>query len=234
MLSQFSFGQIRIIEADPTNQTIKIKNFGTSEIDISSYWICARRSYGQISSMTILNGDFNLSEDEEVEFTSSVTLNSSSSDLGIYSSNSFGSSTAMLDFLQWGQADFSGRENVAVTKGIWETGDFIITSSPYVFTGTGTETGISFWESSVLSINDNSTLNFGVYPNPSSEFVNIQLPSTLTEGKVTVYDFTGKTVGLYEISDINKSFQINHLQTGNYFIKVVSNNEVGIKKFIKK
>lgn len=233
-VNQSSYSQVRITEVNPPSQSIKIKNFGASAIDISSYWICSRIRYGVISNMTILNGDYNLGENEEVEFTSSVDLDNTSADLGLYSvSGSFGSPTAMLDFLQWGAAGI-GRESVAVEKGIWTKGDFISVSSTYEFNGEVSELGLSFWQTSILNIDENIALKFSIYPNPSSEFINVQLPQSMSSGEVTIYNFSGKVVLKEEVYNIKSAIDIDKLSKGNYLLKLVSGDEIGVKQFIKK
>ena len=58
---------------------------------------------------------------------SGFPLNNSVADLGLYETNTFGSASAMQDFVQWGSGG-NGRESVAVGKGIWTAGDFILTA----------------------------------------------------------------------------------------------------------
>ena len=233
LLANFSFGQVRIIEVTPSTNSIKIKNLGSTDEDISSYWICSRIRYDQISDLTIVNGDYNLSPNEEVEFTSDITLNEVSADLGLYSISSFGSSTAMIDFLQWGAGGI-GRESVAVSKGIWAAGDFIDTTTTYEFTGSSTDTGSSFWQSSVLSINAEQNLDFDVYPNPASNNIVIQLPLGEDKIGVTLYDFSGRIVKEAQITTLNNSINIENFISGVYILKVTTSDKLGVKRIIKK
>ena len=70
----------------------------------------------------------------------------SEADLGLYlASGSFGATSAMVDFTQWGSGGH-GRESVAVSKGIWTAGDFVDGNEPYTYNGDGTQNGVSFWE----------------------------------------------------------------------------------------
>jgi len=50
----------------------------------------------------------------------------------------------MVDFTQWGAGGI-GRESVAVTKGIWSTGDFICGSDPFNYIGDGVQNGLNYW-----------------------------------------------------------------------------------------
>jgi len=232
----FSYGQVRIIEVTPSTNSIKIKNLGSTDEDISSYWICSRIRYDQISDLTIVNGDYNLSPNEEVEFTSSITLNETSADLGLYiigAGDSFGSSTAMIDFLQWGAGGI-GRESVAVAKGIWAAGEFINTTTTYEFTGSSSDTGSSFWQSSVLSINAEQNLDFDVYPNPASSNILVQLPLDIDSADVVLYDFSGRKVATAVITSNNNSINIENFISGVYILKVVTADKLGVKRIIKK
>lgn len=233
LFSEVSVSQIRITEVNLSDQKITVKNFGGSTVDISSYWTCSRFGYGELSGMTIVNGDFNLEGGEEVEFSSSVDLNTTSADLGIYSSRSFGSSAAMVDFLQWGAGGI-GRESVAVTKGIWNEGDFISVTAPYKFTGESLETGVSFWETAVLSIEEKDKLSFSIYPNPSSDYINIVTSELSNLNDVIIYDFTGKIIKIEKFNNTDSIINIEDLKAGNYFLKLVSDNKIGFQKIIKK
>jgi len=94
------FGQIRILEVDPGNNRITIKNFGGSTVDISSYRLCARFVYTTNLTSSLESGNLNLAAGETVIL--SWPLNDVSSDLGIYLTSSFASASAMVDFTQWG------------------------------------------------------------------------------------------------------------------------------------
>ncbi|MEM7654978.1 MAG: hypothetical protein AAF399_02520, partial [Bacteroidota bacterium] len=106
---------------------IELKNLGAGMANISGWWICHLFSYSAFSSLTLESGSLNMPPGS-ITVLSGMSLNNTSSDLGIYSTNSFGSSTAMQDFVQWGTGG-QGRESVAVTKGIWTAGDFVPTVS---------------------------------------------------------------------------------------------------------
>ncbi|MEL6653819.1 MAG: hypothetical protein AAFQ87_23735, partial [Bacteroidota bacterium] len=103
---------------------IELKNTGSTMVNVSSWWLCARFAYTQLSNASLtINGNLMMMPGDIVTITG-FGLNDNSSDLGIYSTNSFGSATAMQDFMQYGAGGI-GRENVAVSKGIWTAGDFV-------------------------------------------------------------------------------------------------------------
>ena len=57
----------------------------------------------------------------------------------------FSDADALLDFTQWGRSG-NGRESVAVTKGIWNVGDFRTDAPEYCYIGDGMENGVDFWQ----------------------------------------------------------------------------------------
>ena len=146
--------QLRITMVNPANNTLRIKNFSAAPIDISTYRLCALFEYSNLNdaSVSVISGDFSLSQNEEVvlQWNAMTGFNATSSDLGLYlPTGAFTSAASMVDFVQYG-AGGQGREYVAVAAGIWAVGTFLQTGSgPWVFNGTGTQSGINFWVSAV-------------------------------------------------------------------------------------
>ena len=139
-------GQVRILQVDPQTDEIAIKNFGTAMEDISAYRLCSRFQYTQnlTSAVTTISGSPMLMGGDTLVV--SWSIDDVSADVGLYlGTGSFGSSDAMVDFMQYG-AEGIGRESVANTKAIWTIGDFIAGSGPFSYTGDGSENGVSFWE----------------------------------------------------------------------------------------
>ena len=115
--------QIEINEVDG-NGTVELINNGTSAVDISSYWLCNIPAYTQISNLTVDCGNLNLAAGEIITITGFNSLNENDAELGLYSTNNFGSSTAIVDYLEWGSTGH-GRSSVAVNAGVWTTGEFV-------------------------------------------------------------------------------------------------------------
>lgn len=141
--------QIKFTFIDPQNDEIKIKNFGSSDVDISSYRLCALFSYQtlNLAGVDVLSGDFNLSAGEEVSiaWTAAGGLDPTSSDLGLYlPSGAFSTPSAMVDFFQYGGSG-QGREGVANTAGLWVEGTFLTGSGPWYYIGDGTSSGLPNW-----------------------------------------------------------------------------------------
>lgn len=78
----------------------------------------------------------------------------------------------------------------------------------------------------VLDIEDSWQESFKVFPNPTTEMVNITIPVQ----KVSVYDITGKKV----IDAYDSVFSVKEIDTGIYFISIKTDKGIAIRKLIKK
>jgi hypothetical protein len=224
-----TFRSVRIYRLDPATNSVTLKNFGSSAVNISGYWFCNFPSYGQVSSMT---STVMLNPDEEINIASSVNFAVADGEFGLYSTNSFGSSTAMEDYIQWGSAGHQ-RESVAVAKGIWDANTFINVSPPFEYTGNGSQDGVAFW--STLSINDleqQSTIK--LYPNPSNSVLHIQTQNINSNGTIEVYNLLGKKVLSQQLNSSETSqINVSNWDDGLYLIKISSENGEDTKRFIK-
>ena len=106
--------QVRITEVTISTGNVELTNFGPATVDLSGWRFCHRFSYTSPGG-TIAAG-------VSRQFT--VAFNKTSSDLGLYNSTTFSSTSAMQDFLEWGGGGL-GRESVAASKGIWTAGAFL-------------------------------------------------------------------------------------------------------------
>ena len=138
---------------DSTQDWVELKNTGSDTIDISAWLFCAQFNYSfqTLAGLTLLDGDdLILGPGEIVTLRAWTDLNNTSSDLGLYTSTSFTSPGAMVDYVQWGTPINTGRANVAAAKGIWqETSpgqyDFAPTAGPgesLAFGGTNSGPGL--------------------------------------------------------------------------------------------
>ena len=118
---------------DGGQQRIELWNFGDTTADLGGYQLCASFSYfGFPAGVTIPPGKVIIVHvDEAGEDTGTDIYTGASfralpleSDFGLYMSGSFTDPTQMVDFVQWG-GNGIGRESVAVSAGIWTSGDFV-------------------------------------------------------------------------------------------------------------
>ncbi|MDO5989676.1 T9SS type A sorting domain-containing protein [Flavivirga amylovorans] len=225
--------QIRFISVNPSNETITIKNFGASAVDISDYKLCIFPSYFKLNTLTISSGSLNLVAGGEVTVTSSTNLVDAGGELGLYiDTTDFGSSANIRDYIQWISTGGT-RESVAVGAGIWITGTAIpnTVAVPYLYNGNGsTENGQSFW-GSTLSVSDLAVNNFSMSPNPSSSTLSLKFPQVIDDGTLNIYNILGETI-INKKLPLNNSLEIDvsNFNQGIYLVKI--NNQV--KRFIKR
>ena len=86
---------------------------------------------------------------------------------------------------------------------------------------------------SSLSIDENQTLKFNIYPNPSADRLEIQLPTGSENATATIFDVSGRMVISKKIESNTQNIDLKVLSTGVYTVKVSSSNKVGTKKFLK-
>jgi len=227
--SSLNYGQIRFTKIDPSANTVTIHNFGSSTVNVSNYQICHKFSYQVLGSLSIDAGSLMLGAGNDLSL-SGFTIDNTASDLGLYIDNNFASPTSMIDFFQWG-SNGNGRESVAVSKGIWTTGDFISTTGPYFYNGDGSQNGLSFWSNSTLTVADvffsNQTF---IFPNPVKDILTINIKTN--QAKVTVFDYLGKSLLQKTINKSKNTIDLSNLKTGIYFIRIQSDAKVGTKKLI--
>ncbi|GAA4272645.1 spondin domain-containing protein [Aquimarina gracilis] len=114
VINEVNYGEDKLIE---------LWNNGTVAVDLSSYWLClGPGQYVQIQNANVTSGSVNLGVGEFLVINWDELSNSEG--LGLYSTNTFTSAEAIVDFVQWGAAG-SARENVAVEAGIWTAGEFV-------------------------------------------------------------------------------------------------------------
>ncbi|MEO1031138.1 MAG: T9SS type A sorting domain-containing protein [Bacteroidota bacterium] len=224
-----TFRSVRISKLDPATNSVSLKNYSSTTVPISGYWFCNFPAYAQVSSMTSTTS---LAPGEEINISSSINFAVADGEFGLYNTNSFGSATAMEDYIQWGSANHQ-RESVAVAKGIWDVGTFINVAPPFEYTGNGSQDGVAFW--STLSIDSFEQQNrFELYPNPSNTTLNIQLQGQNSNGTLQVYDMLGKQVLVQSISlsEVSK-IDVSTWNNGLYLVKISSDNGEETKRFIK-
>ena len=73
-----------------------------------------------------------------------------------------------------------------------------------------------------------NNLSLKIYPNPSSDFLFVQVDKNSTIDKISIMDVLGNI--LYETQE--PTIEVNNFSNGVYFAKVMSGNISGTKKFI--
>lgn len=86
---------------------------------------------------------------------------------------------------------------------------------------------------STLGIAKENLLNFVMYPNPSTDFLTIQLPSGSTQANVSVFDLSGRELRSSKITSSINKVDVKDLSTGMYLLRIESEGKIGSKQFIK-
>ena len=73
-----------------------------------------------------------------------------------------------------------------------------------------------------------------VFPNPTSDELNIQFDKSWEDGELQLFDHVGKLTISQQLSDleIQKTLQLGHLSSGVYILKIFSENQVFSEKII--
>ncbi|MFC4635815.1 T9SS type A sorting domain-containing protein [Dokdonia ponticola] len=87
-----------------------------------------------------------------------------------------------------------------------------------------------------LAVSEEVFANLKLYPNPTSDILQIRTSSLVQEATVTIYTIQGKLIATYtsEMSDQTMSINVSTLANGVYFAQIESGNRQVTKQFIKK
>lgn len=133
--------------------------------------------------------------------------------------------------LQWYIPVFQGEQNSKTSSSGCELSNMDTAFFKFSFTSDSIETNQDGWiirnitvgtHGLPSSISENHHLPLAIYPNPSSDFVQIQLPSGQQRGRETrIYDVMGKLV--YS-NPFKPELDISFLNTGSYLVVVTTEN----------
>lgn len=151
-------GTVVLNEVEYLGNRVEIYNNSNASVDLSSYWLClGPGQYSEIGGL-VTEGNVNLGAGEYLSV--SYEMPEAAGGLGLYSSNNFTDSSAIVDFVQWGAAG-AARENVAVAASLWTAGEFVpvmgSADNSIVYDGNGN--GASNWaETSTVTIGADNVL----------------------------------------------------------------------------
>lgn len=149
-LSVSGQSDVRLTYVDLGSTEVTLTNMGNMSQNVSTYWLCNFPAYMMISTLFISSGDLELSPGESVTVIFTPT-SGANGEVGLYTSNTFSSSAAMLDYFQWGSSGHT-RESVAVAAGVWDLAGFLTGSGPFGNSAGQGEYGSSFWAASVEAV----------------------------------------------------------------------------------
>lgn len=113
---------VRINEVNLAGGWIELHNTGEEAVDVSAYQFCNRPAYAAVGDLEVVSGEMMI-EPGGFLVVNWDAIAGDTAELGLYTSASFSSADAMVDYLAWGGAG-GGREGVAVEAGLWQEGDF--------------------------------------------------------------------------------------------------------------
>ncbi len=131
--------------------TIELKNIGTTTVDVSGYWLCDFPAYQQISNSSLDCGNSVMAPGDILAVNDFNVVSAADGEIGLYNTNSFGSASALEDYVEWGSTGHQ-RSSVAVAAGIWTAGDFVPAfgvSESLAYSGTGDNS--SSWTASAMT-----------------------------------------------------------------------------------
>ena len=82
------------------------------------------------------------------------------------------------------------------------------------------------------SIKEKAKLDFEIFPNPNQGEFTLKTIKTNSDISVEISDINGKLIYKETRSGLENNLQISNIQRGVYFIKVSSNNDNVIKRFV--
>jgi len=118
---------------------VVITNVGTETGNLGGHWICQRPGYQEVPAIDVgpgesvaisLGGNVFLPPPGTLTIEGQLNIggiNASSGEIGLYSSNSFGSADAIVSYVEWGDTGH-GRSGTAVEAGLWDDGGFVATT----------------------------------------------------------------------------------------------------------
>ncbi len=118
---------------------VVITNVGTETGNLGGHWICQRPGYQEVPAIDVgpgesvaisLGGNVFLPPPGTLTIEGQLNIggiSAPSGEIGLYSSNAFGSADAMVSYVEWGNTGH-GRSGTAVEAGLWDDGGFVATT----------------------------------------------------------------------------------------------------------
>ena len=84
-----------------------------------------------------------------------------------------------------------------------------------------------------LGVEEFALSNSKLYPNPVSTDLEIDLPNSIINADVEVYNVLGKLIHKDELSELNSTINVSDWNSGVYLVRVISDNISHTKRIIK-
>jgi hypothetical protein len=80
-----------------------------------------------------------------------------------------------------------------------------------------------------IGFEENTTVDFNVYPNPTQGNITINVSNALN-ALVEIIDINGKVIKAKQVNHTINTFDLSNYENGIYFVKVITNNQIITKK----
>lgn len=235
-----SFSQIRILGVDPNQNLVKIRNYGSTNVDITGYILSTKLTNFTVGSMNVIAGTPSSLGSMQTAWVQGGSIDATGADLALYASGTtdFNNTSNLLDFVQW-KSGGHGREAVAVSKGIWTAGDFVCGDPSYSYVGDGgtVDFGANHWlgvncTTSIDEVNGGEKLT--IYPNPAKDVLNVTIASNVTVLSYRLVNILGEVVleSIQNYSNEKLLLDISGFPKGQYALVVNTATEVITKKVL--
>lgn len=84
----------------------------------------------------------------------------------------------------------------------------------------------------IINTIDNSS-NIQIYPNPAKSSISINLPVALINSEINIYNLNGQLLQTDQLNNSINTVSIKNLSSGVYIIKLKSDKEILVKRFVK-
>lgn len=221
-ISSFN-AQVRIIGTDPNQGLIMLKNFGTTAVDITKYTVCSKSNCKLISTLNVVAGKPADLPAGQSTWINGFTMNAAGGDIALFlpetKGEGFKNVKNLVDYMQWKTAG-NEREKLAVQKGIWKSGTYILGNPSYTFKGRiGNEQGVEFFNSVAITPEENSLENqVSVHPNKTGTTITIETIQNIKVKSYKLVDASGKVI--FEKANITQQddivLDVSKLPRGDY------------------
>ncbi|SER04512.1 Por secretion system C-terminal sorting domain-containing protein [Neolewinella agarilytica] len=243
----FTFSNVTINEVAPDGR-IELFNGTDQAIDVSSFWLCNRPAYQLISAMTVECGELLIQPGDVTVISGFSGFDAADAELGLYTTNSFGSATALISYLEWGSAGH-GRASVAVEAGLWME-DFFLTppTGDESLQLTVNASNELEWVTKVVTLCDvnnattstrgeTSQASVSIFPNPvNGDQLSLEVNGMIgADSRVEIYDFSGRRLVSQNLKAANGLSTVNlpEAPAGAYILRVVNNRQSATSRFTR-
>lgn len=83
-----------------------------------------------------------------------------------------------------------------------------------------------------LGTDDFLLAQFKMFPNPSNDFITVELPDGISTAVISIYDYLGRIIIKESLEVTSSKIVTSNLQKGTYIVKVASDNGIATKILI--